>query len=208
MSEANNFSGTAFCVGQRYSEWQTKENGFILEWDNTAGFILYAFLDTPSPEEQLQFLSEMEICYKTVYDVCFFAFRFGSMPWADCPFSPALYKEVGTAAVFDDIPEGHGLAVTILLIDSSSGELKNIRLISLPHDFSVKWQHWAREMSAKPLTRSEYMSIINVVYMNHTTEGIADCAKVEGNSCIVRALDNVITQIPRTEDKSQERGDV
>lgn len=194
MFETNNTGDTAFAafyVGHRYPKWRTGNDGFILEWDNSAGFILYAFLNSPSVEEVAQFQTdvELEVCYKTVYDVCFFTFRFGDMPWADCPFAPALYKEAGREAVFDDIPEGQGLAVTILLIDSSCGELKTIRVVALSHDFSVKWQTWAIEANKRPLTKAEYSSLINVVYMNHSTEGIAECAKQDGNSCIIAPVE-------------------
>ena len=83
-------------VGKRYPEWQTGQDGYIMEWSET-GFVLCAMLNGISQEEKEQFSTQKKLIvrYTVVEDVCYFTFLFGDMPWADCPFSPTLYKTIG-----------------------------------------------------------------------------------------------------------------
>ena len=99
-----------------------------------------------SAQEKEQFAPQKKLTvrYTVIGDVCYFTFMFGDMPWADCPFSPALYRNLGKNTTFPDIEDGQGLALTVLLIDTGTGELCRVRLIGLGHDFSVQWQEWAK----------------------------------------------------------------
>lgn len=53
----NNAQETLLSVGKIYPEWQTKQDGFRLEWGD-AGFTLCAMLNGVSAEEKEQFASQ------------------------------------------------------------------------------------------------------------------------------------------------------
>lgn len=173
-------------VGKRYPEWQTGQDGYILEWSET-GFVLCAMLNGISQEEKEQFSTQKKLIvrYTVVEDVCYFTFLFGDMPWADCPFSPTLYKTIGENPTFPDIEENKGLSLTVLLIDTGTGELSNIRLIGLGHDFSVKWKNWAINAVEKPLDFAEYNKRIDKAYTEYSNVDFALKGLEEQNEYIV-----------------------
>lgn len=173
-------------VGTRYPEWNTGEEGFTLEWGD-GGFILYAKLNGISPHEKQQFLPEekMTVRYTVIDDVCYFTFLFGSMPWADCPFSPELYKGLGKDVDFPELENNDGYALTVLLIDTSTGELLQIRLVGLGHSFSETWHQWATEALKKPISVFAYQSQINSTYARYTSINLADKALREQHEYII-----------------------
>jgi len=161
-------------VGKRYPEWQGAQDGFRIEWSET-GLILCAILNGISEDEREQFSPQtsLTVRYTVIGDVCYFTFLFGAMPWADCPFSPALYHAVGQNPTFPVIEDGQGLSLTVLLIDASTGELCGVRLIGLGHDFSLKWKEWAQEAAKKPLDFAEYNRQIDRVYREYASVDLA-----------------------------------
>ena len=175
-------------VGRCYEEWKDGHEGFIIEWDNTAGFILYAKLKGISDTEKRQFDCDipLEIRYTTIDDICYFLFRFGNMPWADCPFSPAIYKNVGRTAEFPKVEKNSGFGLQVLLIDTKSGELCKIRLIGLGHDFSKKWREWADKAAAASMPFGEYRKRICATYAKYTSIELAEKARNEGNGYVVK----------------------
>ncbi|BAL01910.1 hypothetical protein OBV_p-00550 (plasmid) [Oscillibacter valericigenes Sjm18-20] len=162
-------------VGEIYPEWCVKQDGYILEYGEN-GFVLYAMLNGISPVEREQFNpgAEFAIRYEIINDVCLFCFRFGNMPWADCPFSPALYKAAGQNIELPQIEGSEGFPLTVLLIDTSSGELCGIRLIGLGHELSRNWREWAQEAIKKDLSRDEYNSQIDGIYRDFSTVDLAE----------------------------------
>lgn len=174
-------------VGQRYPEWKTKQDGYRLEW-NEGGLVLFAMLNGISIDEKEQFAPQKELAvrYTVIEDVCYFTFRFGDMPWADCPFSSALYRTAGQKPTFPDIEENEGLSLTVLLIDTSTGELCRMRLIGLGHDFSVKWRDWAVQAAEQTLDFAEYSGRIDKAYRDYASVDLAAMGLKGGNEYIVR----------------------
>lgn len=173
-------------VGQRYPEWQTGQDGFQLEWSDT-GFILFAMLGGVKPEEKEKFAvtKKMTVRYTVIEDVCYFTFRFGDIPWSDCPFSPALYRAAGQNPVFPELGESEGFSLTVLLIDTATGELCAARLIGLGHDFSARWREWAIRAAETPLDYAEYSKRVDRAYTAYAPEDFAVKGVQEGNQYIV-----------------------
>lgn len=174
-------------VGAFYPEWQTKQDGYCLEWGET-GLTLCAMLNGIKDIEKQQFAPQKKLTvrYTIIKDVCFFTFLFGDMPWADCPFSPTLYSNIGQNPTFPEIDKKQGLSLTVLLIDTNTGELCRIRLIGLGHDFSVKWKEWAKKAAEKPLSFEEYNKQIDKAYLEFASvdlalKGVDNEYIVEGN---------------------------
>lgn len=182
----NNVQETLLTVGKIYPEWQTKQDGFRLEWGDT-GFILYTMLNGISADEKEQFAPQKKLTvrYTIIGDVCYFTFMFGDMPWVDCPFSPAIYNAIGKKATFPEIEDGKGLSLTVLLIDTGTGELCRVRLIGLGHDFSLQWQEWAKEAAEKQLPFDEYNRQIDETYREYASVALAIKGGNEGNEYVV-----------------------
>jgi len=174
-------------VGKRYPEWQGAQDGYRIEWSET-GLTLCAILNGISEDERKQFSPQTSLVvrYTIIEDVCYFTFLFGLMPWADCPFSPAIYHTVGKNPTFPDIEDGQGLSLTVLLIDASTGELCSARIIGLGHDFSVKWKGWAQEAAKRPLTFAEYNKQIDKAYREYASVDLARMGGDNRNEYIVR----------------------
>lgn len=160
-------------LGQHRPEWVTFSNAFILEYDQSTGFILNCFFNDISPIELKAFdvSSPLEIRMKEIQDTLFFCFKFGGMPWGDCSFSPTLYKPVPT---FNEIPQNEGYALTILVIDSLYGELKYIRVLALNHDFSIAVLENCKSKIANPITPAEHKRIVEKVYATYSSEQLAE----------------------------------
>lgn len=167
-------------VGKCYPEWQGQQDGYRIEWTET-GLTLCVMFNGISDYEKSQFSTQnkLTIRYIIIDDVCYFTFMFGEMPWADCPFSPALYRTIGQHTTFPDIEEYKGLSLTVLLIDTSTGELCGIRIIGLGHDFSVGWKNWAQEAALKPLPFAEYHRQIDKAYRDYAS---VDLARMGGDN--------------------------
>lgn len=165
---------TLFSVGTRYEEWNTKQDGYRVEWSES-GLVLYAMLNGISEREKQQYEPQKELIvrYVIIEDICYFTFSFGDMPWSDCPFSPALYTTIGQKPSFVDIEEEQGLSLPILLIDTSTGELCKVRLVGLGHDFSVEWQEWAKKAAVTELKFAEYNKRIDKTYSEYSSVDLA-----------------------------------
>lgn len=176
--------GIVYSVGKLYPEWQTQQDGYRLEWGET-GFVLFAMLNGISQIERTQFSAEksLSVRYTFIEDVCYFTFRFGDMPWADCPFSPAIYRDA-EKRLFPKIRKNEGLALTVMLIDSGTGELCGLRLLGLGHDFSVKWQEWAAKAAKAPLDFDEYNRRVDEAYKNYASVDLAAKGLDEGNEYV------------------------
>lgn len=161
-------------VGERYENFCTHQDYFRVEYDEN-GFIMIASMCGITDKEKQDFKtdSSFEIRFTIIASVCFFAFRFGQMPWSDCPFHPALYKEKRKFPHFAD-EEGFGLPV--LLFDSSTGELVYFRLLGLGHDFSVELANWAMAANEEQMDYLTYEHIIDEVYKSYSSADLAELA--------------------------------
>lgn len=173
VSDGAGYEYKQYEVGKVYPEWKLDRDGYILEYGEI-GFCLYALLAGVSNEERKQFdaSKSFAVCVTTIADIAFFCFRFGNMPWADCPFSPSIYKDSGRTISYPLLDDKVGLALNVFLIDSSTGKLLHCRLIGLGHDFCVKWLEWARSVTNKPMSREEYSRRIDTVYQRYTTQDL------------------------------------
>ena len=150
-------------VGLKRSEWVGEKDGYIMEYDNASGLILYAFFQRPTPEEMEQFDANkrMEITFMDYKGVGFFGLKFGLLPWGDCAFSPNLYDE---KPVFEELEDGKGYPLNVVLIDGETGTIKAMRLIGLGNAFSKSFREWCEESLRRNMTRHWYMKTVEECY--------------------------------------------
>ena len=164
-----------FYLGQRVPEWKTGIDGCVMEYQQVGGFTLLYMLKRPNILERRAFHTSepFQIAFTSICDVGFFCVKFGNMEWSDCAFSPCIFEE---PPVLEPVEQGKGYALNTMLIDSTNGEILNIRLIGLGHDFSQKLHEWFTEAQKKPLNREQYHKVVNMVFQRYTTQELVDRA--------------------------------
>jgi len=179
-------------VGQARKEWAGETDGYIMEYSNVSGLILYVFFKRPQEEEIREFAENggFKIAFMDYKGVGFFCLKFGNLPWGDCAFSPNLYDE---KPYFDDLEDGKGYALNVVLIDGETGTIKAIRQIGLGNGFSKSFREWCEESLRRRMTRHWYMEAVNECYEKYETEQLARRAAFR-------------YEIPHREDREQERG--
>lgn len=173
-------------VGSRYPFLATEQDGCILEYGEN-GLTLFALFRNWKAEELRQFYTDKPVMFRwtEIAGVGFLCAKFGEMPWCECPFHPAIYKQQGRRLSFPAISEYVGMALTVICADAETGEVLNIRLIGLGHDFSVVWQDWAVSAYERDISKADYENRVSTVFQHYTTEEIVQMATLsytlEGN---------------------------
>ena len=157
-----------FHVGLRRAEWVGLHDGMVIDWSDDCGLTLFVFWNKPQEEELLATCpkSRFEIAFKDVEGIGFFTFRFGHLPWGDCAFSPNLYD---TPPVFEKPQAGQTYALNIMVVDTSNGELKRMRVIALGVDFMNQWRTWCLDSLQKNIGRKRYDAVIDMAYEKYAT---------------------------------------
>lgn len=150
-------------VGQTRSEWKGMTDGYIMEYNNMSGLILFVFFKNPLPEEleMLSTDSRFKVTFTEYEGVGFFCIKFGALPWGDCAFSPNLYNE---KPEFCHIEDGKGYPFNVIVIDGETGTIKAIRTIGLGNQFSKRFREWCEESLSRNMTRSWYERKVKECY--------------------------------------------
>lgn len=158
-----------FNVGQKRSEWVGLADGYIMEYNSTSGLTLFVLFNHPMPQEESQIMAEnlFKITFTDYKGVGFFGIKFGNLPWGDCAFSPNLYKE---PPLFDEVKDGMGYALNIVLIDTETGTLKALRQIGLGNAFSKCFREWCLESLKQYISTEQYNKIVNECYEEYETQ--------------------------------------
>jgi hypothetical protein len=160
-------------VGEKHQEFADGTEGVYFAID-TSGFIMTVKFNSPTTKERDEFKSEKPFSIKLleISGIIIVLVKFGSLNWMDAPFSPWL----GNKAIFlGHIPEGAGYGLTIMLIDSKSGEILSLRLIGLNQRLSEEFRKMV--YSAPKLTREEYDKAVSNVF-KHTTNQLVKMSNI------------------------------
>lgn len=159
-------------VGMQRSEWKGCGDGYSMEYSPTEGLLFCAFFQNPRESEKMEFkpLNDFEIRFTDFEGIGFFSVKIGNLPWGDCAFTPNLYD---CPPVFPEPEEGKGLAFNLLLIDSATGILQSIRVISLGEEFTAHFVEWCKESLRHNISRKYYDRVVKQVYQNHTPEELS-----------------------------------
>ena len=139
---------------------------------------------SPTENEIRQFKEDIEVRYVKVGSVFMMLFKFGSLNWADAPYSPHLSKMSGIAEPAD----GEGIALQIIFADADTGMVHGLRLIGLSTEFSRKL---AADISADlghPFDKKMYGLDLAAVFNTYPTSKLVSMAET---SCRIRRIDNV-----------------
>ena len=170
-----------FHVGMRESKWATGFDGGVIEFGDN-GLLLYVFLKAITEKELDEYTndSRFNLRFSIIENICFFVARFGKGGIFDLPFSPSIYEK---PALVHELALEQGIALTVFIIDSSVGELKNIRFIGLGHDISVRWQDWYTKALRDKIEMDVYNKKIDEIYSNYSLEDLQAMSIENSYSC-------------------------
>ena len=142
-----------------------------------AGATMLVFFDRPTQSEIDQFKSDknFEIRFTELSDVIMVTAKIGNLNWVDAPYNAHLSKNLSK---FTLPKEGEGLALTLILVDAHSGEIKSIRLMGLSTKFSQRLFGAAMEQRVKEFNQKEYDEKINSIYQKYDTNAIVKMSSV------------------------------
>lgn len=154
-------------VGQIIEKFINHNEGALFNMSDE-GASLIVFFNNPTENEVEQFKSghRFEIRFTELYGVIIMTFKIGNLSWMDAPYSPHLSKNL-TKFSFPD--ENHGLALTLIFVDASTGEIKSLRLLGLSSHFTKKFFGVVMEQKTKEFSIREYTNTLNKIYSTYST---------------------------------------
>lgn len=97
------------------------------------------------------------------------AFRFGTLNWADCPFTPHR-KEPDYEPGLPELVAGRHLTVVCPLVDATTGIIKAIRLTTWPAEFATAVKASVDRMREAPYTKLAHDAALDGLYAYETYE--------------------------------------
>lgn len=157
-------------VGDKVEEYHNYREGAKFDLDDNGAMLVVYFVN-PTAEEIEQFKANkpFHIRFTKLDGIIFLTVKIGGLSWMDAPYSPHLSKNL-TRYVLPD--EGQGLALTLIFIDSGTGEIKSMRLIGLSHQFTKQLFGNVMEEAVKEFDYKEYDRKLRQIYQKYTTEQI------------------------------------
>lgn len=138
---------------------------------NDCGATLLVFYRFPTQNEIEQFepSKDFKIKFMELYGVIMISVKIGNLSWMDAPYTPHLSRSL---TKLDIINEGQGLALTVVLVDAVTGEVKKIRFLSLPEKFSRKLFIAVLEQKGKKFDIHEYGKAVKRIHSAYTIKQI------------------------------------
>lgn len=151
-----------------------------IRWDESifeitdGGAILMLKFQHPTSKEKNNIKSGVaQFKAVSIDGVVFFLCRFGTAPWIDAPYSKSLSNSKITRS-----PDGCGLSLHVMLIDSSTGVLVAQRLIGLNAQFT---NDLADIINLQPYfpDRDAYLQLVNRIYSKYSTEDMVQMGGIK-----------------------------
>ena len=92
----------------------------------------------------------------------------GLLDWSDCPFSVRLCKDEIDLSL--PIEEGKGLGLQIVLVESTTGIVKALRLVGTSTEFARELRAAMVKQTIRPFSPDEYDRAIAEVYALYTSD--------------------------------------
>lgn len=113
----------------------------------------------------------LRLGFVRINDSLFFLLKAGNNPWFDAPYEPRF--KMNQLDYQTNIPEGKGAPMLICAVDTASGELKEMRVISLGHLQSEHLHQHCRELDQKrPMNPSTYNMMVDRIYQQYPSSDL------------------------------------
>lgn len=168
----------AYEVGQVINEFKNHQEGTLFDVTDS-GATLLVFFSNPTDDEINQFKSEnkFEIRFTELCNVIMITVKIGNLNWMDAPYSPRLSKNLSE---LQPVSKDKGLSLSIVLIDTTTGEIKHMRLVGLSEMFTKQLFAVIEKQKEKEFNVIEYNNILNRIYNIYSTNQIV---KMSSNYC-------------------------
>lgn len=140
------------------------------------GATILVFFQSPTTEEIEQFKAgkNFEIRFTELYGVIMITVKIGKLNWMDAPYTPHLSKNL---TKFQLPNENQGLGLTLILVDTITGEIKHVRLLGLSEKFTKRLFGVVMEHKVKSFDELEYDKSINRIFTTYQTNQIVKLSK-------------------------------
>jgi len=162
----------AFKVGQVVPRFVNHTEGTVFDFDGS-GAVMKVFFNDPTPREIEQFKSSMrfEMRMVEVYGIIMLTAKIGNLEWMDFPYSPHLSKNM---PVLENVSQGVGYAITLVLVNGKNGRVEHIRIIGMTERFSKEFKKIIEADTEKSFSKTEYDKNLKTLFLRYTTKQIAD----------------------------------
>lgn len=159
---------TELKVGDVYTRVAGRAEGCFA--DHPDVFELVANYASPKPEEIEHYHEDkpFEIRFFVMNGVLFFLFRAEGEPWQDAPFSPHLASNKD----YDEIEDGMGYSLMLMLTDAPRGTIKAMRMIGLGTEFSRKLRREIMGLLEKPFDVDLHDRAVANIYARYSTKDL------------------------------------
>lgn len=165
-----------FEKGKQIEEFVGHPEGTLFDFDSS-GAALTVFFNTPIDDEISQFESDrlFEIRFVEIRDILMILVKIGNLPWMDCPYSAHLSQ--GVIDFSDEIADGTGYSLMIMLVDGITGTIKHLRLIGLGTDFSRMLRKKILSQLNMSFNKQAYNMALKSIYTTYSTKDLLKLSK-------------------------------
>ena len=139
---------TYYAAGDVCPAWATRDNYIQIEYLCPCWQFVVGFPAITEQEVKAITADPIDVGFAVVDDVIFFLLRYGNGLWCDAPYEPRLEKTPKDYPA--DLPEGKGAPMLLCAADTNTGQLREMRLISLGHDMTERLHRACLERLGRP----------------------------------------------------------
>lgn len=163
-------------VGQKILKYAHGKEGAMFTIDDSS-LNLKVFFRRPNEHEIRQFMSTVQCEFKLceMKGILFILSKFGNLEWMDSPYHPLLRSKLPT---MQKVYDGAGYALFISLIDSTTGEIKTIRFLSLNTRISEELRKSVEKLKHEDFNVIDYEKKLEYIYRNYSTKKLLDYSTV------------------------------
>lgn len=170
----------AYKVGDKLTTLRNLQDGARFDMTDE-GALMTILLNKPTQEEIKDIKGgKLQFGMFVKNNVIFILSKFGGMQWMDSPYHVALSPNLNTLG---EIEEGQGYGCNIVLADSSTGEIKVLRLIGFSTQFSRKLKSNIELQKKQDLNRVDYDVEIATIMMNYSVPQMVKFSEI---NCRIR----------------------
>lgn len=162
--------------GDRIKEFVGIPEGTRFDFDGS-GATLTVFFNRPTDSETAQFKSgsPFEIRFVEVRGIIMILVKIGNLNWMDCPYSIHLSR--GTLDFSDDIPDGAGYSLMLMLVDATTGTIQHLRMIGLGTNFSRALRKKILNQLDTPFSVQNYDATLKSIYSAYSAKDLVKLSK-------------------------------
>ena len=169
----------AFYTGKILPDQIGMQDHNIFDMTDT-GSILFMTMLNPTPYELQQMSSRNKLLRITCFQDCLWmTFKFGDLAWNEAPYSPHLSNQAHLPHNLDFSCNN----VTVVLVDSSNGEVKYCDRLYFDEKFISAFKTGIMLLLCQEFDSAKYYRMLQRIQSQYSTEQIADNAVIE---CVLR----------------------